>query len=545
MKARSATASRLGVVYTPPEVARAIVDQTLAPLIASASFDQLAGLRVCDPAAGEGVFLAAAHGAIAKAMARRAPTRSESDLAACAARCLHGCDIDPAAVATARARIPPGVELVVGDALVLDWRHTFGDPFDAVVGNPPYIRQEHLAATKAALTRFASYDSTADLYVYFLELAHHIVRPGGRYGWITPSKWMTAGYGAPLRRFLAAAASVERVIDLRELAVFDDVDAFPCITIGTVGQSIDTPLAGAIAQPGDDLPAALARSRALARDRWTDQPWFIDDPRDRALIDHLEHQWPRLGDRIGRGARGIVTGCNRAFVIDRATRARLIAEDPASARVIAKFAKGRDIEPWTIRDRERYLLLLGRGVALDEFPAIARHLLPLRRDLAPRPRDHVGPWPGRKPGDYRWYELQDPIGELAASRAPRMIYQDIQTRPAAALDATGQWVCDTTLWMLPTADPVVLAIFNSRWFAWYAARRFPPALNGAVRPKLEYVQRMPLPIAAAPLAARIGELVDARRSRSTADRELDRAIDDAVLDAYQIDLADRERLRND
>ncbi|MFH0765519.1 MAG: Eco57I restriction-modification methylase domain-containing protein, partial [Calditrichota bacterium] len=52
--------------------------------------------------------------------------------------------------------------------------------FDAVIGNPPYVRQESLGALKYYLQRnYTSYQGTADLYVYFIERGLELLKPGG------------------------------------------------------------------------------------------------------------------------------------------------------------------------------------------------------------------------------------------------------------------------------------------------------------------------------------------------------------------------------
>ncbi|MCW5800860.1 MAG: hypothetical protein KIT31_00495, partial [Deltaproteobacteria bacterium] len=150
-----------------------------------------------------------------------------------------------------------------------------------------------------------------------------------------------------------------------------------------------------------------------------------------------------------------------------------------------------------------------------------------------------GDGPGRKPGTYRWYELQDPVGPTTAARTPRLLYQDIQTEPACCLAGEDD-VPDTTVWMLPTGDRLLLAILNSPLYRWYAQRRFPPALNGAVRPKLAYVRELPIAQPPPALRAHLERLVDDQLADPTAER--DRAIAAAVLDAYELDAADRRRL---
>jgi Eco57I restriction-modification methylase len=521
-----------GVVYTPPEVAAPMVDLALASLVAGRSIDQILALRVCDPAIGEGAFVVEIVRALADAIGGGLDARRRV-----AATCVHGADIDPRAVGAARDAVERYVgapvpelrdHLRVADALATDW-----PMFDALVANPPYIRQELIGkATKQALRGFAAYDGVADLYVYFVELALRISR---RYCLIVPNKWLTAAYGRRLRELVANAGSLERVVDLgRALPVFADADAFSCIIAGTAGTQAPltvvrgddaATVADALAAPGRDQP----------RGRWRAEPWHTSGGADGALADRLASRWPKLGDVVGLPARGVVTGCNRAFVIDDETRARLVDRDPAAAAWIRPFAKGRDMRRWRPAAIDRYLVLTDRGGEPPEV--ILDHLAPFRDELEPRPHAHVGAWSGRKPGSYRWFELQDPIGPLAGSRQPRLFYQDIQTAPACCLDDAGALLPDTTVWILGSDDRFLLAVLNSRLYGWYARLRFPPALNGAVRPKLEYMRALPLAQPSPDLREHITRLVDAQLAAPELDR--DAALDDLVCDAYELSRPER------
>ncbi len=548
------------MVYTPPEVARPMVRLALEPLIRGQSSERVLALRICDPAIGEGAFLVEVIELLAEALCGawrgEGIVRSVADARRAVSTCVAGVDIDARAVAIARGALGDEADLQIGDALELDWAARFPQVFarggfDAVIANPPYIRQERLAATKPALHEFASFDGVADLYVYFVELAHRILRPEGRYCLITPNKWLTTAYGRPLRNYLAMQGSVEGIIDLSRAAVFGDADAFPCVVWGTAGAARRGPIRAARV-PANALVAEVLSSAGAphARERWGAEPWHIDEPADRVLIDRLEQSCATLDEVIGRPARGVVTGCNRAFVIDRPTRDRLLDADPAAVALVRRFVKGRDLRRWEAEHVERYILLVDRGTSLDAFPSIAAHLTQYRDALEPRPPGHADPWHGRKPGTYQWHELQDPVGPLAGSRAPRLLYQDIQTGPACCLDRSGELVPDTTVWILPSADLFVLAVLNSSLYGWYARRRFPPALNGAVRPKLEYMRKLPIASPAPEMRGGIERLVaqrlaiePLRRARDelacrTA-RELDGAIDTAILDAYALTTSER------
>jgi hypothetical protein len=97
------------------------------------------------------------------------------------------------------------------------------------------------------------------------------------------------------------------------------------------------------------------------------------------------------------------------------------------------------------------------------------------------------------------------------------------------------------VWILPSSDLVLLAILNSPLYHWYARRRFPPALNGAVRPKLEYMRALPIAQPPPALRAHLEALVTAQLAGATAAR--DRELAGAVLDAYELTAAERSRLR--
>jgi methylase of polypeptide subunit release factors len=544
----------LGVVYTPPEVTEPMARMALEPLLRGRSADEIAALRVCDPAIGEGAFLLAVTCVIAEHLVRAGEPPDAAR--ARATRCVFGVDVDPRAVEAARAQLGAGADqLRVADALAVDWAEAFPQVFarggfDAVLGNPPYVRQEHLGSHKPQLRRFASYDGAADLYVYFVELAHRLARPGARFCLITPNKWLTVSYGRALRTYLAAQRSVEGIVDLARTALFGDADAFPCILWGTVGAEREAPIRAVRLAPG--APVALDDVGAPhARERWRGDPWHIDAPADRALIDRLEARWPPVRALVReRPSRGIVTGCNRAFVLDRPTRDRLLAAEPAAAAVIRPYLRGRDLRGWLPADAERWILLVDRGASLDELPHIREHLAAFREALEPRPRDWRTAWPGRKPGSYGWYELQDPVGPLIRARAPRLLYQDIQTGPVCCIDQSGELVPDTTVWMLPSSEPYLLAVLNSPIYGWYARRRFPPALNGSVRPKLAYMRNFPIATPSDEQRAQIEGLVMQRieiephRRAGTCEaiaqaRELDLAIAEAVHEAYELSTAER------
>ncbi|HEX5135592.1 MAG TPA: N-6 DNA methylase [Planctomycetota bacterium] len=226
----------LGRVYTPSALAARLVRRALDPLPGAP--------RVCDPACGEGAFLIEAR----QALVARGMGVAEAE------RCLFGVDVDPDAVARTR-RALPGAEIVVGDALAMDWGAT---RFDAVVGNPPWAsfsgrQAEDLPdALRRTLSRYESFRGWPSLHGPFLELAVKLAR--GRVAFLLPSQVLDLdGYGAT-RAIVRAHCRVEGILDCGERG-FEGVTQ-PCCALFLVRKEGGS---GGGASPFLVTPEALVR----------------------------------------------------------------------------------------------------------------------------------------------------------------------------------------------------------------------------------------------------------------------------------------------
>ncbi|HYE99508.1 MAG TPA: N-6 DNA methylase [Planctomycetota bacterium] len=188
------TAWARGAFYTPAELA--------APLCAWAV--RGAGDTVLDPSCGDGAFLGAALDRLRDlgAEMRRLP-----DL-------LAGVELDGPSLARARGRLlsrHPALRwgrLVEADffAFAEEWLGRL--QFDAVVGNPPYLRTQgrppEQKARALAVARRAGAELTADASAWapFVAAAAAFVRPGGRLAMIVPREALFVNYARPLRAHL-------------------------------------------------------------------------------------------------------------------------------------------------------------------------------------------------------------------------------------------------------------------------------------------------------------------------------------------------------
>jgi len=377
--------------------------------------------------------------------------------------------------------------------------------FDAVIGNPPYVRQEQLAPFKPyfAATYPETYDGVADLYIYFYQQGLQLTRTGGRMSYIVTNKWMRAGYGKNLRAYFAAQAILDQIVDFGHAPIFEDADVFPCIVLlekpALLGDHLAAHEVQVTSFPREKLhQIELSRyvreySHTVLQSRFTSRAWSLET----SAADDLMVKIRRVGMPLGEFASvkpyyGIKTGLNEAFLIDTPTKERLIREDGNSTDLIRPYLRGQDIKRWSPEWQGLWMIFARRGIDIDSYPAIKQHLLSFREQLEPKPKGWIGEnWPGRKTGTYKWYEVQDSVEYWTLFGSPKIAYQEIQFHSWFAIDREG-YLTNNKAFILPTADLYVLAVLNSPLMWWHNWRYLPHMKDEALSPVGELLIDLPI-----------------------------------------------------
>ncbi len=523
-RAEVAAATGLDVAALPDPPPAAFSRGMLAKLDAT---------TVCDPACGSGAFLNAAYDwfedarlGLLRDLADAEPGAPEcagdrDDWAARSAPILlrnnlFGVDLSPESVEIAQlslwirtarrnqlltdlsANVLCGNSVVSDPALdpkAFDWPARFpamaaAGGFDAIVGNPPYVRQEHLGAIKPHLeASYRAYHGMADLYVYFYEQGMRLLKPGGRLAYVVTNKWLKAGYGEPLRRYFAEEAWVESVVDFGHAKqFFKDADVFPCFLVARRPNDEPKPETARVCV----IPRTLIRmdelrvqireeSVEISSDRLGSEGWQLESKMVMDLMDRIRGRGIRLGDFVGsKPANGFKTGFNDAFVVSSKVRNQLVNEDPNSASLLKPFLRGRDIKRWAPEWAGQWVIFARRGIDIHAFPAIQRHLAAYRDRLEPKPRDWSGgDWVGRKAGTYQWYELQDSVDYWEEFDRPKIVYKEIQYHPSFAADTEGTYSNNKTFF-INILDLYLLSVLNSPLMWCYNWRNLPHMKDDAL-----------------------------------------------------------------
>lgn len=417
--------------------------------------------------------------------------------------------------------------------------------FNIVIGNPPYVRQEAIKSLKPLLeNEYDCYSGTADLFVYFFERGFNLLKANGILTYIVSNKYMRSKYGEKLRGFLTEKSTIHHAIDFGDAAVFEAI-AYPSILqIGKTAPKKKAQIKSLVwdaQQPLSEFSSVFRdRSFSVAQKELTADGWQLASNANLRLLEKLRAAGTPLGEYVGgRFYYGIKTGFNDAFVVDRATRDRLIAEHPSSGEVLKPYLRGRDVKRWRTEPQDLWLIFTRRGIKIGEYPAIKRYLEGFKDRLIP------GVPGGRKAGSYAWYEIQDNIAYWKEFEQPKILYQEIATDQAFTWDESGSFSNNKTF-LIPGADFYLLALLNSR-IIWFFLDKVASKLSGgAYAMQSIYLSQIPIPQASAADQKAISTLVkkclDAK-GQNVAKWEAE--IDDRVARLYRLTPDEIKLIRGD
>ena len=458
----------------------------------------------------------------------------------------------------------------------VDWRIAFAEVFaarggfDVVIANPPYVRHEQIGGLKPDLAqRFPSvYQGTADILVYFFARAIELMRPGGWLAFITSNKYMRAAYGKKLRGFLRDSLIMSQVLDFGDLPVFA-ATSYPAVLVGQKGMASDAhkmriadltiPVRNALrnrglsATPETVNKAMDGLSGFMDRHGHADYPqrllrpsgWILEDPALIRLFERLMNHGTPLGEFVdGRIYRGVVTGLNKAFVIDRYKRDELVEADPTSAEIIRPWLRGRDIKRWQADWAGNYIVAIqnsgdadaanpwaeagseteARRIFATTYPAVHEYMTGYESRL--RPRSDQGRF---------WWELRACAYYPEFAR-PKIIFNHFINAPVFTYDSSGYWHNNACSFVV--APSVSLAAIANSEIVWFLLGNLGTVLaNGYLQVFVQFLKQLPIPSLSADTDQRLSECVE-QLAHDADQPDIEAEIEDYVCCSYG--LSDRD-----
>ncbi|MGL2787627.1 class I SAM-dependent DNA methyltransferase [Helicobacter pylori] len=394
-------------------------------------------------------------------------------------------------------------------ANALEWRFEFPEVlddegnflgFDCIIGNPPYIRQEHIKDLKPLLQKQYQdfYNSSSDIYTYFFALAFNLLKEKGFSAFITSNKYARAKYGAKLRELLLKKTTIVSYMELNALKVFESA-------------TVDTSIIHFIKQPPlkesvfnyyepiendkenlKNTPSLLMKQNALQTESFIFANATLLDLRDK-----IESIGTPLKDWDIQINYGIKTGANEAFIITTEKREEILnacktqEERERTEKLIKPILRGKDIKRysyewahlWVINTHNGYTSALKSKIPpidIEKYPATKAHLDAHYDTIATRCDQGDTP-----------YHLRN-CAYLEDFEKEKIVWAEMTDEPRFIYDNKG-FLTNQTCYFIARDDKYLFAILNSKVMYFFMRQMASNLGEGAFRWIKQFIERLPIP----------------------------------------------------
>ena len=243
----------------------------------------------------------------------------------------------------------------------------------------------------------------------------------------------------------------------------------------------------------------FVRQNAIVQD-FTKNSWCILNPIERSIKEKIEKIGVPLKDWDIKIYRGILTGCNEAFIIDGETKDALIAQNPKSAEIIRPILRGRDIKRYSYDFADKWLIATfpSKHYNIDDYPAIKNYLLSFGKEkLEQSGKKDIGGIKGnnaRKKTNNKWFETQDTIAYWDDFSKPKIVWASVGETFYSKVDEN-QFLLDTNYFFSTHEPYYFLGILNSKLITfWINSEDTPIGSGGAFRHYKYNLEKLALPI---------------------------------------------------
>lgn len=436
-----------------------------------------------------------------------------------------------------------------------EWMFGNNKGFNIVIANPPYVQIQKLTEVEkeSLMTQqYNTFSKSADLYCLFYECALNLQCPQGILTFISSNKFLRSGYGKKLRKLLGENTELHRIIDFGELPVFS-AGTDPCIilAINQIPQNstIRAVVVKDILSIQNIQTSLIQNGFDLDRNALSIDGWTVEGKSEIKFLDKLRNTGTPLGKYVNlRFYRGILTGLNDAFIINRDVRERLIDEDHKSIELIQPWLSGVEIKRWYANFQETYIINIlsssnkdwpwsgkdaneAEAIFQREYPSIYTHLKPFREKLITRDDQ----------GKFYW-ELRS-CTYTSEYLESKIVFNETSKELHAMYDEDSLFINKTGFIIVSDDSKYLLGVLNSKLMDYFYRNTFPswgdPWKGGRIQFRGDRMNKIPIPNASSDMKFKIVTKVDnilsLKKINPLADvHALEEEVDQIVYDLYDL-----------
>ena len=388
-----------------------------------------------------------------------------------------------------------------------------GRGFDAVIGNPPYIRIQAMQEWASNQVEFfkkkykAASKGNYDIYVVFIEKALSLLGEKGRLGFILPHKFFNAQYGEPVRNLLSSGQNLSKVVHFGDQQVFDGATTYTCLMFLNK-QGIDSFEVEKVTDLAAWRDGAQGVKGMIQAASVTPAEWNFAVGEGAELFEKLNQMPVKLGDVAARMAQGIRTSANEIFVVDCVSETKEILlgyskqldkNVELEKGLLSSFLQGREIKRYKISPSGKSVVIpyeliesrtnfISSAVMKEKYPKTFAYLVENKSFLE-----------NRESGKMRgatWYGYVYPKN-IELMKQKKILVPDIADRAQFALDEKGEYAFTSGYGITLKTDTslefeYVLGLLNSKVLNFYLKHVSTPMQNGFFRYFTQFIEKLPI-----------------------------------------------------
>lgn len=443
-----------------------------------------------------------------------------------------------------------------------EWMFGVTDGFDIVIGNPPYIQLQNNGGELAKLYEhggYATFARTGDIYCLFYERGWQLLKQGGHLCYITSNKWMRAGYGEKTRAFFATQTNPMMLIDFAGVKIFESATVDTNILLFSKSRNQHKTVCAVTNKQNKDSVKNLSdfvQQQHTVCDFSSSDSWVILSPIEQSIKRKIEAVGTPLKDWNISIYRGVLTGCNEAFIISTEKRDEILAnckdsdERQRTEELIRPILRGRDIKRYGYEWANLWLIFIpwhfpyqfdesiqgasqkAEKAFQKKYPAVYAHMLQYKESLSKRNRTETGI-------RYEWYAMQRWGAKYWEDFfKPKIMYPNMTKYMPFYYDEKEFFQNDKSFMITGLHTAFLTAFLNSSIFKFCFIDNFPELLGGTRELRKIFFDKIPVLRVTDKINDEFAKLIDDIQKEYSKEKAIQ--IDERLFDLYNLSTEERE-----
>ncbi|MHA1279709.1 MAG: Eco57I restriction-modification methylase domain-containing protein, partial [Candidatus Helarchaeota archaeon] len=387
--------------------------------------------------------------------------------------------------------------------------------FDAVIGNPPYIRIQAMKKWAPGEVEFfkKNYISASkgnyDIYVVFIEKGIDLLNQNGQVGLILPHKFFNSQYGLALRKLIAEGKNLSKIVHFGANQVFNKATTYTCLLFLKKKSQTEFEF-----EKVDDISGWLLSDKStrglISEDKLTHTVWNFCVGPESHLFEKLSNIDLHLGE-IAKIFVGIQTSADNVFIMnfikEDTNFIHLRSKSMDSEWVFEKalfypIVSGTDVNRYQELPERQYLLfpynISGDAVSLIDFkiiktlyPKTAEYLLQNKYVLENRENGKM-----KTPKWYGYVYLKNmtkqTIKKICVPRLVDKLYATLDESSSHFLDNVDVGGITLNSKFINQGLYYILGIINSKLLKWYFPFISAPFRGGWLSANKQFISQLPI-----------------------------------------------------